>query len=132
MTIGDQTSTVTSVDRLGPEQLQKRCRSINEQIWSLSASAGFNGDLDLVCECAKPGCFEIVRASRSDFDQVRRFPTRFLIKAGHIDYDTERVVEETSRFVVVEKFGPEAEIAVRNDPRRHGSPRPVPEPSPAA
>jgi hypothetical protein len=91
-------------------------RGVNEQIRSLSDDVDV--EFDLVCECTNGGCFERLTISLEDYEAVRRFPSRFAVKPGHADDDGDRVVEETARFVVVEKVGPDAEDAIVNDPRR--------------
>jgi hypothetical protein len=48
---------------------------------------------------------------------VRRFPTRFLVRANHLGLD-ERIVQETPEYVVVEKVGPGATAAISHDPRK--------------
>jgi hypothetical protein len=49
---------------------------------------------------------------------VRRFPTRFLVKPGHVTAGSERIVELADGYVVVEKLGASAATAIRLDPRR--------------
>ncbi len=98
-------------------------RELNEQIRSLADGFGLGTDLDLVCECTNGGCFERITISPEDYEAVRRFPTRFMVKAGHATAEVERIVEEKARFVVVEKIGADAESAIRLDPRRAGARR---------
>jgi hypothetical protein len=45
-------------------------------------------------------------------------PTRLVVRLGHADHETERVVmEEPGRFQVVEKFGPAGDMIAHLDPR---------------
>ena len=55
---------------------------------------------------------------------VRRFPTRFVVKEGHVAGEVERVVESRGGYAVVEKSGADAEHAILLDPRRKASRRP--------
>jgi hypothetical protein len=93
-------------------------RQLNDQILSLGGIFGLETDFDLVCECANGGCFDRLRISPEEYEGVRRFPTRFIVKAGHANQQVERVVEDCDRYVVVEKIGPDAEAAILEDPRR--------------
>jgi hypothetical protein len=94
-------------------------REVNERIEELAEEFGAGtGPISLLCECANSGCLERIEISAADYKQVRRFPTRFLVKQGHLDRQTERIVRETSRYDIVEKTGPDATEAVRLDPRR--------------
>jgi hypothetical protein len=55
-----------------------------------------------------------------EYEYVRRAPTRFLVKPGHVYSEIERVVETDGsglRFEVVEKKGEAGAVAVRLDPR---------------
>jgi hypothetical protein len=93
-------------------------RAVNEQIRRISESLDAESELDLVCECVNPGCFERLRTSADEYESVRDFPTRFLVKPGHVALDRERIVEEAPGFVVVEKLGAHAETAMPLDLRR--------------
>jgi hypothetical protein len=94
-------------------------REVNERIEQLAEEFGAGtGTVSLLCECANGGCLERIEISAADYLQVRRFPTRFLVKQGHVDRGTERIVREAGRFVIVEKTGPDATEAVRLDRRR--------------
>jgi hypothetical protein len=93
-------------------------RGVNEKIRSLADGVDVEGEFDLVCECTNPGCFERLTLSLDDYEVLRRFPSRFAVKPGHVDADADRVVEEKQLFVVVEKVGPDAEDAIVDDPRR--------------
>jgi hypothetical protein len=90
-------------------------RRLNEQIRSL---ADLDAEFDLVCECTDGDCFERLTVSVEDYEAIRRFPTRFVVKPGHAADQVERVVEETASFLVVEKIGADAAAAIRLDPRR--------------
>ena len=61
--------------------------------------------LDFLCECSNPACRELVSITLDECEFVRRVPNRLVIKVGHADYASERVLlEEPGRFQVVERF----------------------------
>jgi hypothetical protein len=97
---------------------QMLVRGVNERIRTLSEGVDVGGEFDLVCECTNGGCFERLTISLDDYEALRRFPSRFAVNPAHVDADSDRVVGETQRFVVVEKVGPDAEDAIVNDPRQ--------------
>jgi hypothetical protein len=95
-------------------------REVNEQVRRLNSR--LDGDqaerFDVVCECVFTGCTGRVEMGISEYETVRRFPTRFVVKAGHEVSESERVVDEGDTYVVVEKFGSGGAYALRADPRR--------------
>ena len=95
-------------------------RQLNEQIRLVSADFGVSDELDLVCECGNGGCFERVLVPGAEYEAVRRFPTRFIVKPGHAAARVERVVTESRTFLVVERVGADAAAAILLDPRRDG------------
>jgi hypothetical protein len=71
-----------------------------------------------MCECGDAQCFQQVDLTSEEYEAVRSHPARFFVVSGHEDLTAgEVVVEEASRFTVVEKRGAEAEIVKRSDPR---------------
>jgi hypothetical protein len=90
-------------------------REVNEQIVMLDSESGV---LELVCECGDDCCFDRLAVARLDYERVRSFPSRFVVKPGHGGRDGERIVVECSEFVVVEKTGAGAAAAIGSDPRR--------------
>ncbi len=95
-------------------------REVNEQIRKLGPGldGGQADSIDVVCECGYSACTGRLTLSVSEYEAVRRFPTRFLVKAGHEVSEFERVVAESDSYVVVEKRGRGGSYAVRVDPRR--------------
>ncbi len=91
-------------------------REVNERI--AETSLGWESERSrAVCECDKVDCLETIEVSLQEYEAVRSNPTRFILVDGHEDPAVERVVERTDRFVVVEKFGAGAEVAIATDPR---------------
>jgi len=94
-------------------------RELNEQLFKIAGA----GDVAAVCECVNGACFDRMVVSRDEYEAVRRFPTRFVVKEGHMAHDVERAVESHDGYVVVEKSGADAEHAIMLDPRRKASRR---------
>jgi hypothetical protein len=95
-------------------------REVNERVRTLAP--GFDGGrpetIDIVCECSYTECSGRVTMAVSDYESVRRFPTRFIVKAAHYVSELERVVADSDEYIVVEKIGGAGAYAVRADPRR--------------
>jgi hypothetical protein len=93
-------------------------REVNERILELeeafdegTAAQGLAG---FVCECSQIDCTSKVEMSPDEYRSVRERPAHFLVVPGHVDPDHERIVRQTDRFVVVEKFGLAGEIATES------------------
>jgi hypothetical protein len=69
-------------------------REVNDQIHRLAQEWAREGELELVCECADGDCTERVVMAVSDYEALRRFPTRFIVKPGHVTSDAERLTED--------------------------------------
>jgi hypothetical protein len=96
-------------------------RELNEQLEGLAerlAEAAGTPLRDFVCECARTDCVDRVEITSSEYEAVRRVPTHFVVRPGHGFDDFERVVQETDRFTIVEKFGAGVAVAVSLDPRK--------------
>ena len=93
-------------------------REVNERIEELSSDESEQeASLEVVCECGRNDCTELLELTRAQYEAVRSEPRRFIVVPGHEHTDTERVVERNSGFFVVEKLEHAAEIAVEHDPR---------------
>ncbi len=97
---------------------QTLLREVNERIEQLNRSWKAEGSDGILCECGHPGCIEKIAITPHAYERVRRFPTRFLVKHGHATAGSERIVEQTHDYLVVEKVGQSAETAIQLDPRR--------------
>lgn len=95
-------------------------RNLNEQIFRIAESFAVDEPLELCCECELEDCFARLSCSHEQYEAIRRFPTRFLLRADHVGPD-DRIVEEAAGFVVVEKIGAAAETAILLDPRKTGA-----------
>ena len=97
---------------------QALLREVNERIEQLNGSWESEGADGILCECGHPGCVEKIEIAAAAYERVRRFPTRFLVKPGHATTVSERIVEQTYDYLVVEKVGHAAGTAIQLDPRR--------------
>jgi len=73
------------------------------------------GELDfmeLICECSDVGCHERISVTSAEFVDVRRDPTHFAVHPTHVNKQFEHVVASTDRYVVAEKVGEAANVAV--------------------
>jgi hypothetical protein len=102
---------------------QSLLREVNERIEQLNGTWEYEGQDGILCECGHPGCMEKIAITPEAYGRVRRVPTRFLVKHGHATTGSERIVEQTSAYVVVEKLGDAAETAIQLDPRRRARAR---------
>jgi hypothetical protein len=64
------------------------------------------------CECARNGCTAMVRMSKTQYEQLRTHPRRFVVIPGHQDPAVEDVVESQDEYLLVEKHGLAGELVV--------------------
>ena len=91
-------------------------RDVNERIKDVTL-AQESRTAAALCECSDASCAATVEIDLDEYEAVRQNPTRFLLVAGHDDPTIEQIVDETDRFVVVEKTGDGARVARERDPR---------------
>ena len=70
------------------------------------------------CECSEASCRERVSLTRAEYEAVREDSRRFVVATGHADVTVERVVDQTSRFDVVQKHEDVRPLVERTDPRQ--------------
>ena len=58
---------------------------------------------DFVCECSDSSCVDQILLTPAEYADVRAHPTRFFVVPGHEREDNKRIVQQTDRFVVIEK-----------------------------
>ena len=94
-------------------------RACNERIEATNEHFGvaLEGTL-FVCECANETCTERITLAIEEYEEVRSFPTRFIVVAGHVYPEYERVVANVDGYMVVEKFGEAGKEAFKLDERR--------------
>jgi hypothetical protein len=95
-------------------------RATNQEIARVEHELGSDGSLlEVVCECGRDDCAELITVSESVYEQTRSAPRRFLLVAGHELPEIERVVNRYNGFVVGEKEAPAAAAtAEETDPRQ--------------
>jgi hypothetical protein len=62
--------------------------------------------IPFVCECGQPECADPIALSIAEWEAVHAHPNRFVIRRGHEFPRYERVVDELSGYLVVEKLQP--------------------------
>ena len=93
-------------------------REINEGIEEAMAAVSHEGYARMLCECGQADCERVIAISVAEYEEARRDARRFVIVKEHLIPDVERIVDETGRFVVVQKReGTPAEVAEATDPR---------------
>jgi hypothetical protein len=101
------------------EQNEDLFRQVNERIEDVgTALARDDVPMEFLCECDDPDCVEKVSATRAEYEAIRAVATQFVVLPGHEDPDIEHVVQQTERFLVVEKEGQAAHDAEESDPRK--------------
>ena len=95
-------------------------REVNESISALNQDFHVAAPelIDVMCECVHLNCTEHVSMTLAAYEAIRRFPTHFVVKAGHEVAEGERIVSDALDHVVVEKSGRDGIYAVSADPRR--------------
>jgi hypothetical protein len=69
------------------------------------------------CECSRMECSDAIEVTLAQYEEVRRFPRRFLVAPGHEVGEIETVVGTGAGYLVVEKVDGAGEIAAATDPR---------------
>jgi hypothetical protein len=93
-------------------------REVNERIEDVGTTLAPDDEPMLfLCECDDTHCLEKVSATRVEYEAIRAVATHFVVLPGHEDPGVERVVQQTERFLVVEKEGQAAHEAQEDDPR---------------
>lgn len=69
------------------------------------------------CECSRLECSDAVGVTLGQYEQVRRFPRRFVVAHGHELPEIETVVSREAGYLIVEKRDAAGETAAATDPR---------------
>lgn len=115
----DRTLMEERTRRIG--QNEALYREVNERIKDINE--GFSvitENFSVACECGEIQCAEQISISQERYEQTRANPVHFIVKPGHEEPETERVVEraEDGNYFIVEKTPPEARRrAEEADPR---------------
>jgi hypothetical protein len=95
-------------------------REINEQLVpSVALDADEDELYDVVCECARVDCTELVPVTVSEYNAVRETGEQFIVapSAEHVTLAHERVIERNDRYWIVEKVAVAGDVADELDPR---------------
>ena len=106
----DATPELSSAELTG--RRQAAFREVNEQIAKLTDSLASTSHRLFVCECVDAECAESLEITEAEYEAVRSEGTRFVIVPGHQLPEVERVVSGNERFLVVEKVGAAAQVAL--------------------
>ncbi len=101
---------------------QSLFRAVNERLKLVDPPfAEDAGTYVVACECADLDCIETLEIGREKYAEVRTDARHFVVLEGHVYPEVERVVEECGGYVVVEKVGLAAAVAVSAEPGSYGS-----------
>lgn len=95
-------------------------RGANERLEQYAAANVTDDEgrvLPFLCECDRIDCTQVLLATLPEYERVRADSRRSVLVKGHDNPEIERVLEETERFAVTEKFGAAAEAYGDLDPR---------------
>ena len=95
-------------------------REVNERVEEINDRLDGKRDepvMIFVCECGNSDCNEQITMTRTQYEALRANPLHFAVLPGHEDTRIARVVEQHQGFVVAEKKGEAAEMAIEDDPR---------------
>ena len=74
--------------------------------------------VEFVCECSRVDCAQPVSLTLTEYEEVRKVATRFVVRPDHVDEEVEVVVDSgEGRYLVVEKIGDAGRTAAALDPR---------------
>jgi hypothetical protein len=62
------------------------------------------GDVHFYCECADEKCSQRIALSPSEYEELHQNRSQFILIPGHEVVEVERVLFETPRYEVVEKY----------------------------
>jgi hypothetical protein len=93
-------------------------RGINERIEEGAELYGVATPHPFHCECGRASCLDTIEISPSVYKRVVQERYRFVLIPGHEDAAIERVIEQQSSYVVVEKVGEAREQIDRDHPQQ--------------
>ena len=80
-------------------------RDVNQVVEDIHARERDSPLLQIICECARAGCTNLIEITQAAYTAVRTHPSRFIITTGHQLPDVETIVDRTTSYLVVEKHG---------------------------
>ena len=107
----DQSTAGFSAERIGRND--SIFRQANERINEVAEAQQVDGPTPFICECADPGCQEIVFLTPGQYSEIRQEARLFLNVPGHeaSSQGWAQVVGTHESYVVVKKIGPAGEVA---------------------
>ncbi len=76
-------------------------RAVNEGI--AEASEKFESEeAEFLCECGDAHCTHRLELPLEEYEEVRRHPTRFLVRRGHVEHEIENIVRQRRRYAIVD------------------------------
>lgn len=94
-------------------------QALRREVNDRKRSQATDEPVEFSCECSDPNCDELLSMTVEEYEYVRRVPNRIVVKIGHVDETSERVLmEEPGRFQVLERFGPGEDVVSHLDLRR--------------
>lgn len=99
-------------------------RKANERLELGALAVRGNDPIPFLCECAEPGCTEVILLSLEEYEAIRRDSRTFVNVPGHEASANgwAEVVADRGHYVVVEKIGAAGVLADALDDRRlHGA-----------
>jgi hypothetical protein len=94
------------------EAIEEVSEDLEQRSWTPEG-----GSVQFHCECGREGCAEHIAMDPDEFERVHVQRDRFVVVPGHATAGIESVVEETDRYVVVDKL-PAAEDVLGDRGRR--------------
>jgi hypothetical protein len=80
-------------------------REVNSNIAQLEERFGSDRTIELICECERVLCHDVVEVELAAYADARSSPLRYFVVPGHEDPEIEKVVLRMPGYLVVEKFG---------------------------
>jgi hypothetical protein len=84
-----------------PEPTEERFRNANERLKSRLGDLAWEDRIPFVCECADPGCLEVVDLTMAEYETVRAHGAAFFVAPGHEAHLDGHAAEQSERYVVV-------------------------------
>ena len=93
-------------------------RAVNEGI--AEASEKFESEeAEFLCECGDAHCTHRLEVPLDEYEAVRKHPTRFIVRRGHVASEIEDLGRNRRRYAIVDKVDRVAARIVRRlNPRR--------------
>lgn len=112
-----------TVEQVRGARTQSLFRDVNERVREINQAFGEILPLsEWICECADEACTQRMGLTHAEYEAVRADPRRFAVLPAddHFFSRIERLVDQSERYWVVEKFGVAGDLAAKVDPRRVG------------